>query len=88
MLRPNPIHPSVDLTIIQALAPSSEFQMLALGYSTCRWPTQPLDRGMAKNLSIVVVEKNRERALMIVDGLRGAGEFDVVVVGEETGLGV
>lgn len=41
---------------------------------------------MAKTLSIVVVEKDRERALMIVDGLRGAGEFDVLVIAEEAGL--
>jgi two-component system, response regulator / RNA-binding antiterminator len=41
---------------------------------------------MSKSLSIVVVEKDRERALMIVDGLRDAGEFDVFVIGEETGL--
>ena len=37
-------------------------------------------------MSIVVVERDRERALMIVDGLREAGEFDVFVIGEETGL--
>ena len=41
---------------------------------------------MSKNLSIVVVEKDRERALMIVDGLREAGEFEVLVIAEETGL--
>ena len=41
---------------------------------------------MVKALSIVVVEKDRERALMIVDGLRDAGDFDVVVISEETGL--
>ena len=41
---------------------------------------------MSKSLSIVVVERDRERALMIVDGLREAGEFDVFVIGEETGL--
>jgi two-component system, response regulator / RNA-binding antiterminator len=41
---------------------------------------------MAKTLSIVVIEKDRERALMIVDGLRGAGEFDVLVIAEEAGL--
>jgi two-component system, response regulator / RNA-binding antiterminator len=41
---------------------------------------------MAKTLSIVVVEKDRERALMIVDGLRAAGEFDVFVISEEAGL--
>lgn len=41
---------------------------------------------MSKNLSIVVVEKDRERALMIVDGLREAGAFDVHVIAEEVGL--
>lgn len=41
---------------------------------------------MVKGLSIVVVEKDRERALMIVDGLREAGEFDVFVIGEDIGL--
>ena len=41
---------------------------------------------MKKRLSIIVVEKDRERALMIVDGLRDAGDFDVIVIAEETGL--
>ena len=41
---------------------------------------------MARILSIVVVEKDRKRALMIVDGLRDAGEFEVFVIAEETGL--
>lgn len=41
---------------------------------------------MTKSLSIVVVEKDRARALMIVDGLRAAGAFDVFVIGEETDL--
>ena len=41
---------------------------------------------MAKRLSIVVVEKDRARALMIVDGLRAAGEFDVFVIGDDIGL--
>lgn len=41
---------------------------------------------MAKRLSIVVVEKDRERALMIVDGLREAGDFEVFVIGEDVGL--
>ena len=41
---------------------------------------------MTKTLSIVVVEKDRQRALMIVDGLREAGAFDVYVIAEETGL--
>lgn len=37
-------------------------------------------------LSIAVVEKDRERALMIVDGLRDAGDYEVTVIGDETGL--
>lgn len=41
---------------------------------------------MAKGLSIVVVEKDRERALMIVEGLREAGELDVFVISEDIGL--
>ena len=40
---------------------------------------------MAQGLSIVVVEKDRERALMIVDGLKEAGDFDIVVIDEEAG---
>ncbi|MFO1104834.1 MAG: ANTAR domain-containing protein [Amaricoccus sp.] len=41
---------------------------------------------MAKSLRIVVVEKDRERALMIVDGLRDAGDYEVTVIGDEAGL--
>ncbi len=41
---------------------------------------------MAKPLSVVVVEKDRDRALMIVDGLREAGDHEVFVIGDETGL--
>ena len=41
---------------------------------------------MAQRLSIIVVEKDRERALLIVDGLRDAGDFDVMVTAEEAGL--
>ena len=41
---------------------------------------------MPKRLSVIVVEKDRERALMIVDGLRGAGDHDVFVIGDEAGL--
>jgi two-component system, response regulator / RNA-binding antiterminator len=41
---------------------------------------------MSNVLRIVVVEKDRERALMIVDGLRDAGDYDVTVIGDETGL--
>ncbi len=41
---------------------------------------------MTRPLSIIVVEKDRERAHMIVDGLREAGEHDVMVIGDESGL--
>ena len=41
---------------------------------------------MAKGLSSVVVERDRQRALMIVDGLREAGAFEVFVIGEFIGL--
>lgn len=41
---------------------------------------------MSQKLSIVVVEKDRERALLIVDALRGAGDHDIQVIAEETGL--
>jgi two-component system, response regulator / RNA-binding antiterminator len=37
-------------------------------------------------LRIAVVEKDRDRALMIVDGLSEAGDYDVTVIGDETGL--
>lgn len=41
---------------------------------------------MAQPLSIVVVEKDRDRALLIVDGLRAAGDFKVFVIGDDVGL--
>jgi response regulator NasT len=41
---------------------------------------------MPKNISIVVVEKDRERAHLIVDSLREAGDYDIHVVAEESGL--
>jgi len=41
---------------------------------------------MNPRLSIAVVEEDRERALMIVDGLRDAGEYEVTVIGDVTGL--
>ncbi len=40
----------------------------------------------SQKLRIAVVEKDRERALMIIDGLRAAGDHDVTVIGDETGL--
>ncbi|MES2664970.1 MAG: ANTAR domain-containing protein [Pseudomonadota bacterium] len=41
---------------------------------------------MSKRLSIVVVEKDRDRALLIVDGLAEAGDFDVFIIGDDVGL--
>ncbi|QDC10736.1 ANTAR domain-containing protein [Oceanicola sp. D3] len=41
---------------------------------------------MSDKLSIIVVEADRERALLIVDSLREAGDFDVAVISEVTGL--
>jgi response regulator NasT len=41
---------------------------------------------LTPKLHIAVVEQDRERALMIVDGLRDAGEYDVTVIGDVTGL--
>lgn len=41
---------------------------------------------MAKGLSIVVVEKDRERAMLIVDSLREAGGGEVFVISEESSL--
>ena len=41
---------------------------------------------MSSTLKIAVVEADRDRALMIVDGLREAGDYDVTVIGDMTGL--
>jgi response regulator NasT len=41
---------------------------------------------MPDALSIAVVEPDRERAFMIVEGLREAGDFDVQVISEPSGL--
>ena len=41
---------------------------------------------MASALSIVVVEADRDRALLIVDSLREAGDFEIHVIAEPTGL--
>jgi two-component system, response regulator / RNA-binding antiterminator len=51
-------------------------------------PTQNTKAGhpMSDSLSIVVVEKDRERAALIVDALRDAGVRDIFVIAEETGL--
>lgn len=42
---------------------------------------------MVDRLSIVVVEQDRDRALMIVDSLQEAGENDIHVISEVSGLG-
>lgn len=41
---------------------------------------------MTETLSIVVIETDRERALLIAESLREAGNFDVTVIAEVTGL--
>ncbi len=41
---------------------------------------------MSKRLSIIVVEPDRDRALMIVDSLRGAGDNDIHVISEMSSL--
>ncbi len=41
---------------------------------------------MIEQLSIVVVEKDRDRAMLIVDALREAGDLRITVIGEESGL--
>ncbi|SFA71467.1 response regulator receiver and ANTAR domain protein [Poseidonocella pacifica] len=41
---------------------------------------------MGEPLSIIVVEAERDRALSIVDALRGAGDYDIHVISEPTGL--
>jgi two-component system, response regulator / RNA-binding antiterminator len=41
---------------------------------------------MLKRLSIIVVEKDRDRAKTIVDGLTEAGDLDVLVIGDDIGL--
>ncbi len=41
---------------------------------------------MSSKLKIAVVEKDRERALMIIEGLTETGDYDVTVFGDETGL--
>ncbi|MEL6476888.1 MAG: ANTAR domain-containing protein [Pseudomonadota bacterium] len=41
---------------------------------------------MSSALRIAVVEEDRERALLIVDGLKDAGDYDITVVGDAAGL--
>ena len=42
--------------------------------------------GMSDKLSIIVVEPDRDRALLIVDSLAAAGDYDIHVISEVTGL--
>ncbi len=41
---------------------------------------------MADKLSIIVVEPDRDRATLIVDSLRQAGDYDIHIISEATGL--
>ncbi|WP_424931266.1 ANTAR domain-containing response regulator [Amaricoccus macauensis] len=41
---------------------------------------------MADRLRIAVVEKDRDRAMMIIDGLKDTGDHVVTVIGDDTGL--
>lgn len=41
---------------------------------------------MVEKLKVILVEPDRERALMIVDGLRESGEFDIEIIGDDTAL--
>ncbi|NDR56133.1 ANTAR domain-containing response regulator [Aliiruegeria sabulilitoris] len=41
---------------------------------------------MTNRLSIVIVEQDRERALLIVDALRASGDHEISVISERTGL--
>ncbi len=41
---------------------------------------------MQERLSIIVVEQDQERALRIVDGLREAGDHDILVISENAAL--
>jgi two-component system, response regulator / RNA-binding antiterminator len=41
---------------------------------------------MTTKLAIAVVEENQERARMIVDGLRDAGDYEITVIGDVSSL--
>lgn len=41
---------------------------------------------MNRRLSIIVVEKDRDRAITIVDGLKEAGDHEVLVIADDFGL--
>lgn len=42
--------------------------------------------GMNPGLSVIIVEKDRDRALLIVDSLRTAGDHDIHVIADDSGL--
>ena len=46
----------------------------------------PQYHAMSAKLSIIVVEQNRDRALMIVDSLKEAGDNDIHVISEFSSL--
>ncbi len=50
------------------------------------WPMLRCSNCMGSYMKIVVIERDRDRALMIIDGLRDAGDFDVTVIGDDPGL--
>lgn len=41
---------------------------------------------MSKKLKVIIVEPDRDRALMIVDGLHDSGDFDIEVIGSDSAL--
>mgnify|MGYP001627788956 FL=1 len=41
---------------------------------------------MTRPLSIIIVEPDRDRALLIIDSLQAAGDFDIQVIAEPTSL--
>ena len=56
------------------------------GCSVAALQSQNRGNSVAERLSIIVVEKDRERALLIVDALRVTGDHDIQVIAEDTGL--
>lgn len=42
---------------------------------------------MSHALSIIIVEADRDRALLIIDSLRAAGDYEIHVIADPTGLG-
>ena len=44
------------------------------------------NRFMPTKLTILIVESDRDRAMQIVDGLKGADEFEISVISESSGL--